>query len=106
MFSGCRKIFAVLHRLQKFKKGHVQLISVLDNSVNSESVFIILSLAHSVKKIGYYTCRVESSRVGTFVVGAELAVQSQQRRTTVHDTHSCSQHCLVLEQVGLELALE
>jgi len=36
---------------------------------------------------------------GHFVVGAELAVQSQQRRTTVHDTHSCSQlHCLVLEQ--------
>jgi len=26
-------------------------------------------------------------------VGAELAVQSQQRRTTAHDTHSCSQHC-------------
>jgi len=51
---------------------------------------------------------LESSRVysGQFVVGAELAVQSQQRRTTVHDTHSCSQHCLVLEQVGLELALE
>ena len=41
------------------------------------------------------------------LVGAELAVQSQQRQTTVHDTHSCSQHCLiVLEQVGLELALE
>jgi len=50
-------------------------------------------------------CHVESSL--TFVVGAELAVQSQQRRTTVHGTHSCSQHCLVLEQtVGLELALE
>jgi len=48
----------------------------------------------------------ESSGVWTFVVDAELAVQSQQRRTTVHDTHSCSQHCLVLEQVGLELALE
>jgi len=24
----------------------------------------------------------------------------------VHDTHSCSQHCLVLEQAGLELVLE
>jgi len=47
-----------------------------------------------------------SSRVWRFAVGAELAVQSQQRRTSVHDTHSCSQHCLVLEQVGLELALE
>ena len=34
------------------------------------------------------TSLVES---GHFVVGAELAVQSQQRRTTVHDTHSCSQ---------------
>jgi len=44
----------------------------------------------------------ESSRVWTFVVGAELAVQSQQRRTstTVHDIHSCSQHCLVLEQTS------
>jgi len=41
-----------------------------------------------------------SSREWTSVVGAELAVQSQQRRTTVHDTH------LVLEQVGLELALQ
>ena len=41
-----------------------------------------------------------SCRVWTFVVGAELAVQSQQRRTTVHDTHSCSQHCLVLEQTS------
>ena len=42
--------------------------------------------------------RVES---GHFVVIAELAVQSQQRRTTtVHDTHSCSQHCLVLEQTS------
>jgi len=41
-----------------------------------------------------------SSRVGTFVVGAELAAQSQQRRTTVHDTHSCNQHCLVLEQTS------
>ena len=51
---------------------------------------------------------MESSGGWTFVVGAELAVglQSQQRRTTVHDTNSCSQHCLVLEQVGLELALE
>ena len=36
--------------------------------------------------------------VWTFIVGAELTVQSQQRRTTVHDTNSCSQHCLVLEQ--------
>ena len=34
---------------------------------------------------------VEPSRVWTFAVGAELAVQSQHRRTTVHDTHSCSQ---------------
>jgi len=49
--------------------------------------------------------RVES-RVWTLVVGAELTVQSQQRQTMVHDTHSCSQHCLVLQQVGLELALE
>ena len=48
----------------------------------------------------------ESSGVWTFVVSVELGVQSQQRRTTVHDTHSCSQQCLVLEQVGLELALE
>jgi len=46
-----------------------------------------------------------SSRVWTFVVGAELAVQSQQRRTTVHDTHSCSQHCLELEPVGLALVV-
>ena len=46
---------------------------------------------------------VESSGVWTFVVGVELAVQSQRRRTTVHDTHSCSQHCLVLERVSLEL---
>ena len=38
------------------------------------------------------------SRVWTFVVGAELAVRSQRRRTTVHDTHSCCRHCLVLEQ--------
>ena len=44
--------------------------------------------------------RVESSRVWTFVAGAELAVQSQQRRTAAHDTHSCSQHCLVLEQTS------
>jgi len=36
---------------------------------------------------------VESSWVWTLVVGAELAVQPQQRRTTVHDNHSCSQHC-------------
>ena len=48
----------------------------------------------------------QSSWVWTFVVGAILAVQSRQHRTTVHDTHSCSQHCLVLERVGLELALE
>jgi len=33
-------------------------------------------------------------------------IQSQQRRAMVHDTHSCSQHCLVLEQAGLELVLE
>jgi len=39
---------------------------------------------------------VESSRV-IIVVGAELAVQSQQHRTRVHDTHNCSQ------QVGIEL---
>jgi len=50
--------------------------------------------------------RAESSRVWTFVVGAELAVQSQQRRTMVRDTHVRSQHWLMLEQVGLELALE
>ena len=37
---------------------------------------------------------------GHFVVGAELAAPSQQRRTTVHDTHSCSQHCLVLAHVS------
>ena len=48
----------------------------------------------------------QSSWVWTFVAGAILAVQSQQHRTTVHDTHSCSQHCLVLEQVGLELVFE
>jgi len=50
-----------------------------------------------------YQCRynvIQWSRVWRFVVGAELAVQSQQRRTTVHDTHSCSQHCLVLEQTS------
>jgi len=41
-----------------------------------------------------------SSRIWTFVFGAELGVQSQQRRTTVHNTHSCSQHCLVLEQTS------
>ena len=33
--------------------------------------------------------QIESSRVWTFVVGVELAVQSQQHRTTAHDTHSC-----------------
>ena len=42
----------------------------------------------------------ESSRVWT------SAVQPQQRRTPVHDIHSCSRHCLVLEQVGLEVVLE
>ena len=40
------------------------------------------------------------SWVWTFVVGAELAVQSQQHRTMVHDTHSSSQHCLVQEQTS------
>jgi len=52
---------------------------------------------------------VESSRVES-----SLDIRSRRRtRCTVttapddgHGTHSCSQHCLVLEQVGLELALE
>jgi len=43
---------------------------------------------------------LQSSGVGIFVVSGELAVQSQQRRTMVHDTHSCSQHSLVLEQTS------
>ena len=47
---------------------------------------------------------VESRRVYMFVVGADLAVQSQQRQRMVHVTHSFTQHCLVLEQVGLVLA--
>ena len=58
--------------------------------------------------VDYYACGVQramcrdETRVesGDFVVGAELAVESQQRRTTVHDIHSCSQHCLVLQQTS------
>ena len=35
----------------------------------------------------YHEARVEMKWVGTFVVGAELTVQSQQCRTMVHHTH-------------------
>jgi len=68
-----------------------------------EEFFSCGSRHHCRMEVGAYVwfLRVAlSSREWTSVVGAELAVQSQQRRTTVHDTH------LVLEQVGLELALQ
>jgi len=81
--------------------------SVKDRRIYNQRGKLICDFISSDKIAPIYTnSSVESSRVWTFVVGAELAAQSQQRPTTVHDTNSCSQHCLVLEQVGLELALE
>ena len=46
----------------------------------------------------------DSSRVWTFVDSASNSLYSHSSAdgTTVHDTHSCSQHCLVLEQTGGE----
>ena len=53
--------------------------------------------AHGLRKGDEHppTLLMGSSRVWIVV-----AVQPQQRRTMVHDTHSCSQHCLVLEQTS------
>ena len=45
-------------------------------------------------------CCVASRRVWRFVVGAELAVQPQQRRTTVHDTLSSAGCAFLLWATG------
>jgi len=51
----------------------------------------------------YRRTNLSATATWIFVVGAQHAVYSHSGAggTTVHDTHSCSQHCLVLELVGL-----
>jgi len=50
------------------------------------ALFFTLDLDLDFYCLSHASCGHESSRVETFVVGAELGVQSRRRRTTVHDT--------------------